>query len=156
MRRIVASVCLLAVVASARDGYTEAYGAYRRGDFATALRLLQPLLEQKRADAQALLGIMKREGHGVPRDRDKAKIYYLSAQGERAHKTFYWLAEQYDNGAPLVPGDHSEALAWYAAAAEMGDQRAQLVLARAFRDGLYGVYPDPIAAAFWQRKAGEE
>ena len=68
------------------------------------------------------------------RDRDKARIYYLSAQGERAHKTFFWVAEQFDRGADLVPVDHSEALAWYAAAAEMGDQRAQQVLARAFRE----------------------
>lgn len=133
-----------------------ATAAFKSGQFADGVRLAEPLAARGNAEAETWMGLAYAFGQGVPRDRDRAKVYYLSAQGEQAHKTFYWLAEQYENGAPLVPVDHTEALAWYAAAAEMGDERAQLVLARVFRNGLYGVYPDPIAAAFWERKAGEQ
>ena len=133
-----------------------ATAAFKTGKFDVAVRLAEPHAARGNAEAETWMGLAYAFGQGVPRDRDRAQVYYLSAQGDRAYKSFFWVAEQYDRGVGQLPPDHSEALAWYAAAAEMGDQRAQRVLARAFKDGLYGVYPDPIAAAFWARKAGDE
>jgi hypothetical protein len=46
------------------DGIT----AYKRGDYAAAMRLWRPLADQGQADAQYCLGSMYRVGKGVPQD----------------------------------------------------------------------------------------
>jgi TPR repeat protein len=43
-------------------------GAYKRGDFATAMREWRPLAEQGNADAQYNLGVIYDFGKGVPED----------------------------------------------------------------------------------------
>ena len=46
----------------------DADAAYKRGDHATALRLLRPLAELGDASAQFNLGVMYKIGEGVPQD----------------------------------------------------------------------------------------
>ena len=60
--------------------------AYAHGDYATALRLLRPLVDQGNAGAQDILGIMYFVGQGVPQDRAEAiKLYRLAAEQRYAH-----------------------------------------------------------------------
>ncbi len=69
MRRIiVAATLLIAFMATARADFQEGNAAFRRGDYATALRELRPLAEQGDADAQFSLGLMYTKGQGVPQD----------------------------------------------------------------------------------------
>ncbi len=48
--------------------FEDGVAAYKRGDYATALRLWRPLAEQGDADAQFNLGLMYANGEGVPQD----------------------------------------------------------------------------------------
>ena len=44
------------------------YDAFEAGDYATALQEWRPLAEQGDADAQYFLGVMYKNGQGVPQD----------------------------------------------------------------------------------------
>ena len=56
--------------------YLEGAAAYRRGDYATAIRELRPLAEQGNAAAQNILGFMYDVGKGVPQDYVQALMWY--------------------------------------------------------------------------------
>ena len=46
----------------------DAAAAYKRGDYATAMRLFRPLADDGDASAQVVLGFMYKRGQGVPQD----------------------------------------------------------------------------------------
>jgi uncharacterized protein len=50
-----------------------------RGDYATALRLLQPLADKGDGVAQLNLGVMYEDGEGVPQDYTEAVKWYRRA-----------------------------------------------------------------------------
>jgi TPR repeat protein len=100
--------------------------------------------------ARALEGIAYAFGLGGPRDRGRALEATLAADGERAADTFHWYAQTFERGADGVPANEREAFAWYVAAAERGHRQARSVVAAAYRDGRYGVTPDPGVAAYWE------
>lgn len=74
---LAAGIGLAAVGASlpARADYYDGLMAYQGGNFATALRELRPLAEQGDARAQTLLGLMYRDGQGVPQDFVHAHLW---------------------------------------------------------------------------------
>ena len=57
----------------------DAAGAYVRGDYATALRLLRPLAEQGNPGGQYNLGALYERGNGVPQDYVQALKWYSLA-----------------------------------------------------------------------------
>ncbi len=66
--RVVAIAILLSLLATpAWAGFAEGLAAYKRGDYATALREFRPLAEQGDATAQSVLGNIYGEGLGVGR-----------------------------------------------------------------------------------------
>ena len=66
---------------AAAGPFEDGVAAYKRGDYATALRLLRPLAAQGNAAAQYLLGLMYGRGDGVPQDDAEAvKWYRLAAE----------------------------------------------------------------------------
>ena len=65
----------LAVAAPALAGYDEGLSAYQNQDYATALRELQPVADQGDGQAQRLLGLMYRDGQGVPQDAVRAYMW---------------------------------------------------------------------------------
>ena len=68
--------------------FNDGVAAYKRGDYATALRLWRPLADQGDADAQANLGSMYDNGEGVPRDYMSAhKCFNLAAAHFPASET---------------------------------------------------------------------
>ena len=54
-------------------GFNEGWTAYNRGDYATAMREWRQLAEQGYASAQYNLGLMYRQGRGVPQDYTEAQ-----------------------------------------------------------------------------------
>jgi TPR repeat protein len=56
------------VAAGPAEDVAAAVAAHKRGDYATALRLIRPLADQGDADAQNILGLMYAQGRGVPQD----------------------------------------------------------------------------------------
>ena len=65
------TVCTLALLLAlgaplAHAGFDEGHAAYQRGDYATALKELNPLAHAGDAAAQTAMGVLYRTGHGVP------------------------------------------------------------------------------------------
>ena len=52
----------------ANSAWDKGLAAYKKEDYATALREWQPLAEQGDAEAQGSLGVMYSSGRGVPKD----------------------------------------------------------------------------------------
>lgn len=71
-------VCAAAAPAVAGP-YEDAEAAFEKGDYATTVRLMQPLADQGRAPAQRNLGFMYDEGKGVPQDYAAAVMWYRKA-----------------------------------------------------------------------------
>ena len=60
--------------------YEDGDAAARRGDYATALKLLSPLAQKGLAGAQNNLGKMYLQGHGVAQDyKEAGKWFRLAA-----------------------------------------------------------------------------
>lgn len=117
MKRTFATIFLCLMIATpAWAGIKEAGIAYKRGDYATALRNLRPLAEQGDIGAQIVLATMYEDGRGVPRDYVQAyKWYSLSASnGDQTFIIFrIRIAKQ------MTPAQIAEAqelaAQWYAA-----------------------------------------
>ena len=73
-------VAVLALVGAARPGpYEDAFAAYDRGDYATAIPIYRTLADQGDPYAQRALGIMYDMGQGVPQDYVEAMKWYRRA-----------------------------------------------------------------------------
>ena len=83
MKRLGLTIALLiGLVAPAWAGVAEGVAAYKRGDYATALREYRPLAEQGDAAAQAALGVIYHYGQGVPQDYAEAVRWYRKAAAQ--------------------------------------------------------------------------
>src|ERR1035437_3054709 len=69
-------------------------GAYKRGDYATAPRILRPLADQGSAEAQFYLGAMYEHGQGIAHDYREARhwIRLAAEQGNALAQTFLGIA----------------------------------------------------------------
>jgi len=66
---LTAIILILSLAAPVAAGpHEDARAAFKSGDYATTLRLLRPLANQGNASAQNNLGVMYRDGLGVPQD----------------------------------------------------------------------------------------
>src|SRR5215471_10096284 len=152
---LVALSCLSApAFARPHEDFDAAVAAYRRGDYAAAVKLLKPLAEQGDARAQFNLGFMCDKGRGVPQDYATALSWYRKAaeQGHSSAQTN--LGFMYSQGRG-VPQDYATALSWYRKAAEQGDAKAQFNLGLMYAQG-QGVTQDYATALSWYRKAAEQ
>ncbi len=121
MKRIIAiAVLMFDLAAPAWAGFDEGTAAYKRGDYATALREWRPLAEQGDANAQYNVGLMNYHGRGVPQDDDQAIWWYRKAAEQGDARAQYNLGSMYRTGRG-VPQDDAQAVRWYRNAAEQGD-----------------------------------
>ena len=65
--------------------YQVGLDAAEKGDFETALKEWEPLAEQGYPDAQYNLGVMYRDGNGVPQDH-KTAIEFFTLAAEQGHR----------------------------------------------------------------------
>src|SRR5258708_1844888 len=76
---------MLAVVRPAAAGPNEeAFAAFVKGDYETAIRITRPLAERGDAQAQASLGAMYEAGQGVPKDY-AAAVFWMRRPAEQGH-----------------------------------------------------------------------
>ena len=68
------------------DGYDKGKEAFHGGDYAQAMRLLQPLAQQNNAEAQYAMGYMYYYGQGVQADRLKAIEWFRRAAENNSAK----------------------------------------------------------------------
>ncbi len=138
MKRVTAFAVLLVLLAApAWAGFDEGMAAYKRGDYATALREWRPLAEQGNAEAQTHLGLMYHNGQGVPQDDAEAVLWYRKAAAQGFALAQYNLGVMYDYGLGVTQ-DYVQAVRWYRLAAEQGDTYAQAQLRWLRHGGLRG------------------
>ena len=121
--------------------------AYESGDFAAALKELQPLAEQGVARAQGKLGTMYRKGQGVPQNSKTAVRWYRLAaeQGDASAQNNLGLMYAYGQG---VPENDKTAMKWYALAAKQGYVDTLYNLGEMYANG-YGDRKDYVRAHMW-------
>ena len=83
MKKLLVPFCLTLIIfigsvgMSASADFQKGFTAYFSGDYATALREWKPLAEQGHISAQYGLGLMYRDGNGVPKNY-KTAVMWLS------------------------------------------------------------------------------
>ena len=145
---LTASLMLAALTAAANAGPLEdGNAAYQRGDYRTAVKLLQPLVDEGNADAQDILAIMYYVGQGVPQSRAEAiRLYRLAAEQGNAHAQDA-LGFAYQNGIG-VQRDVSEAAKGFRKSADQDNIDAQFNLGEMYELG-NGVPQDYVLAYMW-------
>ena len=103
------------------------------------------------ARADSYLGLMYRDGLGVPQDYAQALKLLLKAANRGYAPAQYYLGAMYSNGQG-VSRDYGSSATLYRAAAEQGYMNAQSALGLMYRDG-QGVPQDFAQAMDWLRKA---
>lgn len=110
---------------SQRDAasYQEGIDAYAKGNFAIALEKLKPLAEHGNAQAQFHLGMMYRQGNGLPQDNKEAGGW-LNKAAEQGHvESQENLALMYSQGQGVAQ-DWVQADKWFSIAALSGKETA--------------------------------
>ena len=98
----------------------DAWAAYRKGDYAQALKILKPLAAQGVAQAQSNLGLMYANGEGVTQDdKEAVKWYRLAAEQGYAEAQFN-LGGMYKDGQGGVTQDYASAHMWWNLASSAG------------------------------------
>ncbi len=118
MRRAALSIIILLYLAgTAMAGqFEDASKAYKRGEYATAVRLWRPLAERGHAETQFALGIMYQLGLGMPQDWAKAAKWYRKAAEQGHASAPSYLGLMYDMGQGVLQ-DYVQAHKWYNIAA---------------------------------------
>ncbi len=141
----------LGLAAPAWAGFDEGVAAYKRGDYATAIREWRPLAEQGDAEAQFFLGLMYYIGKGVTQDYAEAMRWYRKAAEQGHAEAQSFLGFMYALGL-VVPQDYTKAVKWYRKAAERGNAKAQKFLGDMYASGK-GVPQDYAQAHIWYNLA---
>ena len=149
------TVFIALLVSSAFVGYAQNFEegavAAKRGDYAEALRIWEPLAEQGDATAQYNLGVMYNYGRGVAQDfKTSANWFHLAAE-QGAAKAQYNLGVMYYDGNG-VRQDYKTARKWFQLAAEQGDAEAQFNIGLMYIYG-QGVKQNTIRAYIWFNQA---
>ncbi len=155
MKRLVLTIAILiGLAAPAWAGFAEGLAAYKRGDYATALREFRPLAKQGDGVAQSIFGVMYYKGRGVPQGYAKAVKWYSKAAEQGNAIAQYNLGLMYVNGEGVAQ-DYAKAAKWFLKAAkwfrkaaEQGHAEAQYRLGGAYALGR-GVPQDYLLAHMW-------
>ncbi len=150
MKRVTAFAVLLVFLATpAWAGLDEGITAYKRGDYAMAVREWRPLAEQGDAAAQSYLGNLYRTGQGVPQDYAEAERWYRRAVEQGNASAQFNLGVKYYNS---LPQDYAEAAKWFRKSANQGNADAQYNLGVIYDKG-YGAPQDYVQAHMWYNLA---
>lgn len=152
---LAAAILILNFAAPVAAGpFEDGQVALKRGDYATAMRLLRPLADQGNALSQLLLGDIYENGLGVPQNYAAAMSWLRKAADQGDSFAQYSLGEMYGSGRG-VPKNYPEALKWYRLAANQGNADAELNLGVMYANG-QAVPQDYAQAEKWFRKAAEQ
>jgi TPR repeat protein len=133
--------------AEAKKAFEDGVAAYKRGDYAAALRFLEPIAKLGAAPAQLTVGLMYAQGLGVPQDYTEALKWYRLAADQGVANAQINLGNMYLQGIGVLPNE-AEAAKWFRRAAEQGDAKAQNNLGIMCATGK-GVPQDTVQAYKW-------
>jgi hypothetical protein len=116
------------VIARSTPSADAAYAAYRKNEYADALRLARPLAEQGDPRAQALLGLLySTNARELSRDDLEAARWFRRAAAQGDASAQFNLGVMYAEGQGVTQ-DFGEAVKWYQLAADQGYPQAQFNL----------------------------
>ncbi|MGW8182827.1 MAG: tetratricopeptide repeat protein [Burkholderiales bacterium] len=153
-----APLFLLFQFAHAADQFLEeeTARALAAGEPAVVVKALNKLVDADNVVAATELGLMYRDGKGVPADHAKARKFLKIAAAPdlvrmwhkygfpKAQYTLAVMLRDGVGGKPNVPG----AVSWFEKAAEQGYGEAELELAKMYLNGA-GIKSDPERAFIW-------
>jgi uncharacterized protein len=158
LRSIVLIALLLSIVCARADALQDAATATARKDYASALRLLEPLAQGGNVRAQTQLATLHYHGLGVAEDDRLAAQWYERAARRGHAPAQFELANMYAYGHAR-PADGSDAMRlaaqWYFEAARQGHADAQYALGILFLAGS-GVAHSPAEARKWFARAAKQ
>ena len=125
-----------------------------RGEFHAAIEQFRPLVAEGYAPAQYQMGVVYKQGHGVPKDGMKALSLFELAAKQNYSDAQFELALIYGEGK-LVKQDLKKAYALTHKAAKKGLASAQFNLAVMIANGT-GVEQDDFKASRWYQKAADQ
>jgi TPR repeat protein/diacylglycerol kinase len=152
------------------DQLEDAKAAIINKNFIDAHKLLTPLVEENKLEAQTLLGTLYVNGQGVEKDLEKGLSLIMKAANHgfkdarvMALKLHIDLANQGDMTAMYNVGymclnrwggerDPNVCLKWLETAAKMGHEKSEKILSRIYAKGLFGVTPDEEKATYWRNQ----
>lgn len=120
-------------------------------DIKTAIDWYEKAISHGNTDAIVNLGIIYRDGHGVPKNLQKAMAWFQKGADLKDARAQYVLGYMYNVGLG-VPVDAAKALDLWKKSAEGGDDTAQYETGRAYFDG-NGFPKDSGKAAEWYLKS---
>jgi TPR repeat protein len=148
MKRLILTLILIVVQAGpAWAGRAEAWAAYARGDYETALQEFLPLAETGTASVQFALGFVYEQVEGDPQNDAEAVRWYRRAAEKGHGEAQHNLGIMYANGRGVARND-AEAVRWYTKAAQQDIAKAQVNLGSMYQRGL-GTPQDVILAHMW-------
>ena len=114
MKKLLIILVLVVIYSSVArgDDLEDGYKAYEKEDYATALKLWQPLAEEGVAKAKHYLGFMYQNGYGVEQDVEEAVKWYRKAARQGYGKAEYNLGVMYEKGQGVLQ-DYEESVKWY-------------------------------------------
>lgn len=127
--------------------------AYKKMDYASALKELKPLAEDGDAQAQTTLGLVYANSQGASKDDAQAVSWFRKASDQSDPSGRYYLGFMYEKGRG-VPKDEAEAAKLYRVAAQLGENNAQYSLALLYMNG-QGVAKDVDEAKKWHLRAAQ-
>ena len=133
---------------------TDGFLAYSKGDYATALKELEPLAAQGEALAQFGMGLMYKNGRGVPQNDQQAADWYRKAAEQGIPPAQNNLALMYASGEGIAQ-DYQQAADWFHKAADKNIAQAQYSLGMLYING-EGVTQDYKQADEWLKKADKQ
>ena len=114
----------------------EAFGAFQRGYYLTALQLAMPRAKQGDAHAQTLIGEIYNKGLGVPEDPLAAADWYAMASKAGDPLATFELALLYQDGHGVAK-DRKHAAELFQIAADAGNMAAKYNLGLLHVEGIY-------------------
>ncbi len=143
-------IALVSAWAAPEDDHRRGLQAYNTGDVATAMSVLRAPANAGHAPSQSLLAFILDRGDFV---EEAARLYTLAAaQGDAEAQAA--LGNFYLTGRGVAK-DEKQALSYFSKAAEQGHVLSMQVLAKAYRDGSFGLQPDAVQAARWEARIAE-
>lgn len=148
MSRIRGSIFAIALVAAlampARADFDQAAAAFDKGDYATAIRQLQPLADKGEPRSQYAMGVMAENGFGMPKNLTQAAAWYRKAAEQGNTDAQFNLGAMHEHGIGM-PVNYAQAARWYRPAAAAGDIDALSNLGVLYEKGA-GVPQDKVLA----------
>ena len=142
------AVCISCACAAPADDHQRGLKAYREGDVATAIHLLRAPAGAGHAASQSLLAFILDNADFAA----EALPLYRAAAAQGDADAHAGLANLYLLGRGISK-DEKRALAHFSKAAELGHAASIEVMVLAWRNGSFGLAPDPAQAAAWQARA---